>query len=147
MKLYRVIEDCQGGTFAMGIAQSANEWLEQMLDWRDSDGSFGNWDAPEEDTMEGQRKRWQQVIAEGHEQELIDYIAEIWQLEFETINEGLQDAYRAYLKASGPTEGNLKCFCEWLDDRAEQEGRASSRDNADGPEYFHYQSDDREVMY
>lgn len=149
MKLYRVIEDLQGGTFAMGVAQSAKEWLETMLDWRESDGSFGDWGGEEEDTREYQEKLWLDLIAKGEEQSLIDYIAEIWQLDFQEIGEDLQQAYKTYKQEFDPAEGEPVCFCEWLDNEAEKLGLTPSTENREGAEYWRGFAKDNndEIMY
>lgn len=88
MKKYRVVRDLQGGEFGMGRDYTAKEWLEQMVEWRDSDNSWGEWgDGEDEDTPESEIKYWTEQIKNGHEQELINYIAEIWGLEFEEVKE------------------------------------------------------------
>ena len=40
---YRVVKDLQGGEFGMGIDMTAEEWLEQAVEWRDSDDSWGDY--------------------------------------------------------------------------------------------------------
>lgn len=124
MKKYRVVEDLQGGTFGMDRVYTAEEWLETMLDWREADGSFGDqaWAGDYEDTKEGQRKLWLDVIAKGEEQALIDYIAELWWLEFEEVGEDLQQAYEDYKKNFDPAEGEPVCINEWLDNEAVELG-------------------------
>lgn len=90
MKKYRVIKDLQGGEFGMGRDYTALEWLEQATEWRDSDDSWGDYgDGKDgyEDTREYFENFWKQVIKDGREQELIDYISDIWQLEFEEVKE------------------------------------------------------------
>ncbi len=90
MKKYRVIEDLQGGEFGMGRDYTAKEWLECMLEWRDSDDSWGDWgDGDNEylDTRDGCKQFWESIINEGKEQKLIDYIADIWGLVFEEVKE------------------------------------------------------------
>lgn len=64
MKKYRVVNDLQGGEFGMGRDYTIQEWREQANEWLDMDGS-------EEDFME--------LVADN---EVIDYIAEYWDLEF-----------------------------------------------------------------
>lgn len=92
MNKYRVIKDLQGGEFGMGRDFTAKEWLEQAVEWRDSDDSWG--DYGEGVDMYGEKhlddrehfiEFWEQVIKDGKEQELIDYIADIWSLEFEKV--------------------------------------------------------------
>ena len=94
MKKYQVIRDLQGGGFGMGRVMTATEWLDQAVEWRDSDDSWGDYgDGVDKhghrhlDSRSWFIKFWKKIIKEGNEQELIDYIADIWQLEFETIGE------------------------------------------------------------
>ena len=87
MKKYRVIEDYQGGDFCMGLDHTAEEWLEQATEWRDSDDSWGDWGDGDTDTREGWLEFWRKLIADNKEQELIDYISDIWQIKFEEIKE------------------------------------------------------------
>lgn len=77
---YRVVRDLQGGEFGMGRDYTAEEWLEQAVAWRDGDG-WGD------DEREEYIKFWRRIIKDGREQELIDYIADIWSLEFEKVKE------------------------------------------------------------
>lgn len=87
MKKYRVIEDYQGGDFGMGRDCTAEEWLEQATEWRDSDDSWGDWGDGDIDTREGWLEFWHELIANNKEQELIDYISDMWQIRFEEIKE------------------------------------------------------------
>lgn len=87
MKKYRVIEDYQGGDFGMGRDYTAEEWLEQATEWRDSDDSWGDWSDGDIDTREGWLEFWRKLIADNKEQELIDYISDMWQIKFEEIKE------------------------------------------------------------
>lgn len=80
MKKYRVIRDYQGGSFGMDRDYTAKQWLEQMIEWADADG----WDWED---METSHMYWQNKINQGKEKELIDYIAEVWTLEFEEVKE------------------------------------------------------------
>lgn len=80
MKKYRVVADYQGGSFGMDRDYTAEEWLEQMEDWALADG----WDS---DDLETEVMYWQNKIKQGKEQELIDYIAEVWTLGFEEVKE------------------------------------------------------------
>lgn len=92
MKRYRVIEDLQGGDFGMDRDYTANEWLEQAVEWRDADDSWGDYgegvDCYGEKHLDSKTwfiKFWKKIIKDGHEQELIDYIADIWGLVFEEV--------------------------------------------------------------
>ena len=108
MKLYRVIKDEKGGAFGMGRILSAEEWLEQALGWLDADST-------DYTILDTKRAYYQGEIAKGNEQELIDYIAETWQLGFEVVSEGLQKAYKDYVAQFDPKYGDPVCFSEWLD--------------------------------
>lgn len=111
MKLYRVIKDEQGGSFGMGRVYTAEEWLEQAIDWLDADGS----DPLDLSDIEC---CYQRKISEGKEQEVIDYIAEIWQLEFEEISQAQLDGYDEYKKNYHKYHDKGQepvCFAEWLD--------------------------------
>lgn len=92
MNKYRVIRDLQGGEFGMGRDMTAEEWLEQAVEWRDSDDSWGDYGEGTDmygethnDEREWFIKFWKRMIKDGKEQELIDYIADIWSLEFEKV--------------------------------------------------------------
>ena len=78
MKKYLVVEDRQGGEFGMGRHYTAAEWLQQAVEWRGTDG----WE--DEDRTEF-IKYWSKIINDGKEQELIDYIADVWDLEMEEV--------------------------------------------------------------
>lgn len=87
-KRYVVVEDRQGGEFGMGRCYTAEEWLEQAVDWRDSDDSWGDYGEGTDmygETHHDDRKWfirfWKKVIADGKEQELIDYISDIWDID------------------------------------------------------------------
>lgn len=81
MKKYRVIRDYQGGSFGMDRDYTAKEWLEQMLEWRNADGV-------DDEDVERERGYWTKAIETPYgESMLIDYIAEVWQLEFEEAKE------------------------------------------------------------
>lgn len=92
MNKYRVIRDLQGGGFCVGTTMTANEWLEQAVEWRDTDDSWGDygdgtdmWGETHNDDREWFIRFWKQRIKDGKEQELIDYIADVWQLEFKKV--------------------------------------------------------------
>ena len=92
MKRYRVVKDLQGGSFGMDRDYTAEEWLEQAVDWRDSDDSWGDYgegvDCYGQEHLDDRSwfiKFWKQMIKDGKEQELIDYISEIWQIELAEI--------------------------------------------------------------
>lgn len=80
MKRYRVIRDYQGGEFGMGRDYTAMEWLEQMIEWSEMDGV-------DEQDIKDMQEYWKNEIEFGREQGLIDHIAEVWQLEFEEVEE------------------------------------------------------------
>lgn len=56
---------------------TAEEWLDQALSWLDADG----WDVDDDSIA-----YWKNVIAEGREEELIEYIAETWELEMREVH-------------------------------------------------------------
>lgn len=80
-KLYECVEDRQGANWCVGLAQTAEEWLENAIYWRNSDWS---WDEDNGDTEENMRKFWKDKIEQGKEKELIEYIDDMWGLDFET---------------------------------------------------------------
>lgn len=80
MKRYRVVRDYQGGEFGMGRDYTAMEWLEQMIEWSEMDGV-------DEQDIKDMQEYWKNEIEFGREQGLIDHIAEVWQLEFEEVEE------------------------------------------------------------
>lgn len=91
-KKYEVVRDLQGGEFGMGKKMTASEWLEQAVEWRDSDDSWGDYgegtdtyNETHNDNREWFIRFWKQRIKDGKEQELIEYIADIWQLEFAKV--------------------------------------------------------------
>ena len=79
MKYYIVTDDLQGGDFGMYRAYTAEEWGEQASEWADSDGSeeYESWKLANYDS----------------EQELIDDIAEFWELRFAQIDEEQKKVY------------------------------------------------------
>lgn len=94
MKKYRVVRDLQGGEFGMGGDYTAEEWLGQAVEWRDSDDSWGDYGEGTDyygETHSDDRKWfiefWKRMIKDGREQDLIDYIADIWSLEFEEVKQ------------------------------------------------------------
>jgi len=87
-KVYYVSCDRQGSTFGMGRLYTAYEWLEQAVTWSVADGMES------EDLFEF-TSHWLHEINNGNEQKLIDYIADIWELDFEegNIEEGIPEEY------------------------------------------------------
>lgn len=85
MNKYRVVADLLGGEFGMGRDYTAEEWLRQAYEWRESDDSWGDYEGDWLDTPQGFLDYWRGVIKDGREQELIDYIADIWSLEFKKL--------------------------------------------------------------
>ena len=71
-----VLNDLQGGSFGMYRLYTAEEWLDQVIDWSESDGTF------DEDsyTVEDFEKFWEPIIR-SNPQEFIDYISDLWELE------------------------------------------------------------------
>ena len=78
-----VIEDNQGGEFGMHRLLTAEEWLDQVIEWQESDGEF--WASPNGDsedyTADDFIAEWQPII-DSDPQEFIDFIADAWELEF-----------------------------------------------------------------
>ena len=69
-KMYKVVRDLQGGEFGMYRIQTIEDWREQAIEWADMDEHDG-------------------VVEELKNlplDEVIDYIAEFWQLEFKEID-------------------------------------------------------------
>lgn len=97
-KVYYVSCDRQGGTFGMGRLFTATEWLEQAINWADND----NWWTTDEDEEEKYRKEFisnsEQLIKEGKEQDFIDYIADVWELDFEEgdIEKGIPEEFNPW---------------------------------------------------
>ena len=80
MKKYRVIRDLQGGEFGMSRDYTVEEWVEQAIDWHDSDEYFENDKSVErfrEELLKGAKERGDWYV--------LDYIADHWQLEFEEV--------------------------------------------------------------
>lgn len=96
MRRYVVVEDRQGGGFGMGRCYTAEEWLEQAVEWRDSDDSWGDYGEGVDcygnkhlDSRSWFIKFWKRVIKDGKEQELIDYISEIWDIDIQPAEKAL----------------------------------------------------------
>lgn len=68
-KRYRVSADLQGGDFGMGRIYTVEQWREQAIDWADMDEHDGLIE-----TLKALPK-----------DEVLDEIAEFWQLEFEEV--------------------------------------------------------------
>lgn len=90
MKRYSVVEDRQGGGFGMGRCYTAEEWLQQAYEWRESDDSWGDYDGEGVDSPQAFLKYWRGVIADGREQELIDYISDIWDIDIQPAEKALE---------------------------------------------------------
>lgn len=71
-KKWKVIEDRQGGTWCVGISQTATEWLDNVCEWLRFDGAFD-----EVYTEEKYRNYWQGVISKDP-QKFIDYVDDFW---------------------------------------------------------------------
>ena len=84
-KKYICVDDLQGGGWCVGCVSTAEGWLERATDWRDSDDSWGDWGEP--DDRKTWLARWESIIKQGREQELINYIAEMWQIDIEPYDE------------------------------------------------------------
>lgn len=87
-KKYRVVLDQQGGEFGMGRDFTALEWLEQAVEWRDADDSWGDYGNEKQlDHRAWFIRYWKRMIRQGKEADLINYIADIWSLVFEEISD------------------------------------------------------------
>lgn len=82
MKRYFVTNDRQGGSFGMNRVLTAYGWLEQAVDWRDSDG----W---EDEDRKDFIKYYTEAIQNGEEWRLIEYISDIWELDIEEYTDTL----------------------------------------------------------
>ena len=76
-----VIEDRQGGDFGMYRLYTAEQWLDQAMEWLDSDGYFVDPEDADEwdETEEGYRSHWEKIIARDP-QKFIDYVDDAWEL-------------------------------------------------------------------
>ena len=72
-KTYKNVRDYQGTDFAIGRTLTAKEWGEQARDWAD------NWDDPDQCLLENFES----------EQELIDWINDMWEIEIVPYKERL----------------------------------------------------------
>ena len=81
-KLYECTEDRQGGNWCVGLVQTAEEWLEDAIYWRNSDWS---WDEDNGDTEDNMRKRGKELIAKGEEEKVIEYIDDMWSITLEFV--------------------------------------------------------------
>lgn len=70
MEKYKVINDLQGGTFGFDRIYTIEEWREQAIEWADMDEN--------DDLID--------YLYCLKPEKVIDCIAEIWQLEFEGVN-------------------------------------------------------------
>lgn len=70
-----VIEDRQGSDFGMYRLYTAEEWLDQAIDWLDSDGYFDDTGETEEEY----REYWENIIARDPQQ-FIDFVDDMWEL-------------------------------------------------------------------
>ncbi len=91
MKYYIVTDDLQGGEFGMERAYTAKEWGEQAYEWAYGDG--------DEDA-----ESW---LSYKSDQELIDGIADVWDLAFAEINEEQKEVYENLLKEIDIAETNF----------------------------------------
>lgn len=97
MQRYAVVEDLQGGGFGMGRCYTAKEWLDQSVEWRDNDDSWGEYGAGVDmygenhnDDREWYIRFWNKAIADGKEQELINYISDVWSIDIQPAEKALE---------------------------------------------------------
>lgn len=74
MKKYRVINDLQGADFGMGRDYTLEEWREQAIEWADMDENDG----------------LIKLLKNTPRKELLDTIAEFWQIEFAEVKDILK---------------------------------------------------------
>ena len=75
---YRVVRDLQGGEFGMGRDYTADEWLEQAREWC--------W-ADDDDDTDNYLERMQKNRSEWSDEKIIEFISDLWQIEFEEVKE------------------------------------------------------------
>lgn len=75
---WRVVRDCQGGSFGMGRDYSAKEWAEQAIEWLEADDC---------DSIKDWQDQFESMLQAGDEDGVIAEIASVWDLEFEEIVE------------------------------------------------------------
>lgn len=73
---YEVIRDRQGGSFGMDRQYTADEWRKQAIEWLDTDGTF---------ETEQDKSNYETTLAKMDDTELIEYIADMWDLEFKKV--------------------------------------------------------------
>jgi hypothetical protein len=78
MNKYRVVRDLQGGSFGMDRDYTADEWIEQAREWCEADDNTD---------LDNYLERMQKNRGDFPDKEVIDFIADIWQLEFEQVKE------------------------------------------------------------
>ena len=75
---YSVARDLEGGCFGMDRDYTADEWIEQAREWC--------W-ADDNDECDNYLERMQKNRSEWSDKDVLDFIADIWQLEFEQVKE------------------------------------------------------------
>ena len=80
MKKYKCVEDYQGTGWCVDVVDTAEGWRERAIDWQQSDGI-------DAEDIEKFSRYYKEKIEEGKEQELMDYIADVWQIGFEEVKE------------------------------------------------------------
>lgn len=77
MTEYKCIADHQTGEWCVGEVDTTDGWADRAIGWTESDGL----DEIRAELIKGQ----EQIKSEQDEQALMDFIAEIWQIEFEKV--------------------------------------------------------------
>lgn len=122
-----VEEDRQGGEFGMYRLYTAEEWLDQAVNWLESDGAFEDPEDAEDilDTEDGFRAYWEDVIAKNP-QDFIDYVDDYWEITMVENGVDGRDYYAEY------TEYASYFNDEWCDDhRTKEEAIALVRKEID----------------
>lgn len=65
-KLYININDYQGGSFAVGLVKTLDEWVEQALEWCEQDDS---------------EEMFEYINNAVKNEELLDFISEVWTIQ------------------------------------------------------------------
>lgn len=107
MKRYIVVRDLQGGEFGMGRDYTVEEWVEQAIDWHDGDDYFDN--------KEHEKRFKQELLRDAKKHGdwyVLNYIAEMWQLEFDTKENVVANLQDQVSKNNIPTYDELKDECE-----------------------------------
>ena len=79
MKKYKCVNDYTGG-YCAGLALTAQEWLGSLAGWLAQRGF-------DKKKIDEELDFWRKKIEAGAEEELIEYLADAWDLEIKEIKE------------------------------------------------------------